>query len=152
MRSFVGCAFGRRALPCKVSLDGGARSEEKTRSDAGILNSQPTLIENVPDAFLDGQDSGEGSRSPMQPIVNILIALLLVQPAGLHAAETVTNSLGMTLVRIAPGTFRMGQDGPPVSGNGDMATHHAEFRSADWDEKPAHRVVTSSPFLDPCGA
>ena len=52
----------------------------------------------------------------------------------------------MTLVRIEPGTFIMGQDGPPIAGNGNMATHHAEFRSADWDEKPAHRVTITQPF------
>jgi formylglycine-generating enzyme required for sulfatase activity len=40
----------------------------------------------------------------------------------------------------------MGQDGPPVAGNGDMATHHAEFRAADWDEKPAHRVTITRHF------
>ena len=27
-----------------------------------------------------------------------------------------------------------------------MATHHEEFRSADWDEKPAHRVTITQPF------
>ena len=52
----------------------------------------------------------------------------------------------MKLVRIEPGTFTMGQDGPPIAGNGNMATHHAEFRSADWDEKPAHRVTITQPF------
>ena len=71
----------------------------------------------------------------------ILTALLLAPLAALHAAEPITNSVGMKLVRIEPGTFTMGQDGPPIAGNGDMATHHAEFRSADWDEKPAHRVT-----------
>ena len=52
----------------------------------------------------------------------------------------------MKLVRIEPGTFTMGQDGPPIAGDGNMATHHAEFRSADWDEKPAHRVTITQPF------
>jgi formylglycine-generating enzyme required for sulfatase activity len=61
-------------------------------------------------------------------------------------AVPITNSLGMKLVRIEPGTFTMGQDGPPVAGKGDMATHPAEFGSADWDEKPAHRVMITRPF------
>jgi formylglycine-generating enzyme required for sulfatase activity len=52
----------------------------------------------------------------------------------------------MKLVRIEPGTFTMGQEGPPIAGNGNMATHHAEFRSADWDERPAHRVTITQPF------
>ena len=72
--------------------------------------------------------------------------LLLTPLAALHAAEPVSNSIGIKLVRIEPGTFMMGQDGPPVAGNGDMATHHAEFRAADWDEKPAHRVTIAKPF------
>jgi hypothetical protein len=38
--------------------------------------------------------------------------LLLAPLAVLHAAEPVTNSIGMKLVRIEPGTFMMGQDGP----------------------------------------
>jgi formylglycine-generating enzyme required for sulfatase activity len=76
-----------------------------------------------------------------------LTVLLLAPLAALHAAEPITNSIGMKLVRIEAGTFTMGQDGPPIAGNGDMATHHAEFRAADWDEKPAHRVTLTQPFL-----
>ena len=63
-----------------------------------------------------------------------------------QAAKPLTNSIGMTLVQIEAGTFIMGQDGPAVSGNGNMATHHAEFGAADWDEKPAHRVGITRPF------
>ena len=40
--------------------------------------------------------------------------LLLAPLAALHAAAPTTNSIGMKLVRIAPGTFTMGQDGPPM--------------------------------------
>jgi formylglycine-generating enzyme required for sulfatase activity len=67
---------------------------------------------------------------------------------GLSADDprVTNNTIGIRLVPIAPGTFTMGQDGPPVAGNGDMATHHAEFRAADWDEKPAHRVTITRPF------
>jgi len=61
--------------------------------------------------------------------------------------STVTNSIGMPLVRIEPGGFMMGQDGPPIAGNGNMATHHAEVHAADWDEKPSHRVTITRPFF-----
>jgi formylglycine-generating enzyme required for sulfatase activity len=74
------------------------------------------------------------------------LSALLLASAALPAAEPITNSLGMKLVRIEPGTFTMGQDGPPISGNGNMATHPAEFSKAEWDEKPAHRVVLTQPF------
>ena len=33
---------------------------------------------------------------------------------SLHAAEPITNSVGMKLMPIQPGTFTMGQDGPPL--------------------------------------
>ena len=77
-----------------------------------------------------------------------LTALLLVPLAALLAEEpkSFTNSIGMKLVRIESGTFTMGQEGPPIAGEGNMATHHAEFRSADWDEKPVHRVTITQPF------
>ena len=40
------------------------------------------------------------------------LSALLLAAAALPAAEPITNSLGMKLVRIEPGTFTMGQDGP----------------------------------------
>ena len=76
----------------------------------------------------------------------VILAALLLAPLAALSAEPITNSIGMKLVRIEPGTFTMGQEGPPIAGNGNMATHHAEFRSADWDEKPAHRVTITQPF------
>ncbi len=82
----------------------------------------------------------------MKTSLALLTALLLAPLAALHAGEAVTNSIDMKLMPIQPGTFTMGQDGPPIAGNGNMATHHAEFRSADWDEKPAHRVTITQPF------
>ena len=64
----------------------------------------------------------------LKHILTFFTALLLAPLATLHAAEPVTNSVGMKLVRIEPGSFTMGQDGPPIAGDGNMATHHAEFR------------------------
>jgi formylglycine-generating enzyme required for sulfatase activity len=60
------------------------------------------------------------------------------------SADTTTNSLGMKLVRIEPGTFLMGQDGPPCDYK--MYAHPTDDRSADVDEKPVHRVTIGSPF------
>jgi formylglycine-generating enzyme required for sulfatase activity len=85
----------------------------------------------------------------MKPTRLILIALSLsVSSVGSvgQTADPITNSIGMKLVRIEQGTFTMGQDGPPLSGNEKMAAHHEEFRAADWDEKPAHRVTITQPF------
>jgi formylglycine-generating enzyme required for sulfatase activity len=54
------------------------------------------------------------------------------------------NSIGMKLVRIEPGTFRMGQDGPQADYK--MWAHPAKCDDADWDERPAHRVTITGPF------
>ncbi|WP_395743883.1 SUMF1/EgtB/PvdO family nonheme iron enzyme [Prosthecobacter sp.] len=64
--------------------------------------------------------------------------------ASLHAAEPVTNSIGMRLVRIEPGAFVMGQDGPAADYK--MVKHPEKFDDADWDEKPAHRVKITQRF------
>jgi formylglycine-generating enzyme required for sulfatase activity len=81
----------------------------------------------------------------MKHILTLITALLHPTLAP-HAAEPITNSIGMNFVRIEAGTFVMGQDGPPIAGRGEMATHPAEFRAADWDEKPAHGVTITQPF------
>ncbi len=86
----------------------------------------------------------------MKHAIKILTALLLAPVGSLHAAESITNSIGMTLVRIEPGTFTMGQDGPPLEDYlrqkrfGEM---HKDFERIDFDEKPAHKVTITQPFL-----
>jgi formylglycine-generating enzyme required for sulfatase activity len=68
---------------------------------------------------------------------------------SLHAAEPITNSIGMKLMPIQPGTFTMGQDGPPLEDYlrqkrfGEM---HKDIDRIDFDEKPAHRVTITQPF------
>jgi len=48
-----------------------------------------------------------------------------------------TNSLGMTFIRVMPGTFTMGvRDGHRIQDSG----------SDDYDEQPAHQVTISKPF------
>ncbi len=71
-------------------------------------------------------------------------------PAGQGTtAEPITNSLGMKLVRVEPGTFTMGQDGPPLEDYlrqkrfGEM---WKDFDRADFDEQPAHPVTITRPF------
>ena len=74
------------------------------------------------------------------------IALLVCAGAGVAAAEAkaVTNSIGMKLVRVEPGAFLMGQDGPAADYN--VKKHAEKFDDADWDEKPAHRVTIRAAF------
>ena len=55
--------------------------------------------------------------------------LLTCAEGGGAMPETVTNSIGMRLARIAPGTFEMGQ-----------------AEGGDFDERPVHRVALTRPF------
>ena len=74
---------------------------------------------------------------------------LLAALAGLSAAEPVTNSLGMKLVRIEPGTFTMGQDGPPLEDYLRQKRINELYKvkeRIDFDEKPAHQVTITQPF------
>jgi formylglycine-generating enzyme len=89
----------------------------------------------------------------MQQRVIPLATLLLVPLTVLHAAatpQTLTNSVGMTLVRIEPGTFTMGQDGPPLEdylGQKRLGEMHKDIDRIDFDETPAHKVTITQPFL-----
>ncbi len=84
----------------------------------------------------------------MKLISILIIGVFFCSPA-LRAAEPITNSLGMKLMRIEPGTFTMGQDGPPLEDYlrqkrfGEM---HKDFDRIDFDEKPAHQVTITQPF------
>lgn len=69
---------------------------------------------------------------------------------GADTPKPVVNSIGMSLVRIEPGAFTMGQDGPPLVdylGSKRMAEMHRDFSRVDFDEKPAHLVMITQPFL-----
>ena len=70
-----------------------------------------------------------------------------VAPTDLHVGKPkeITNSIGMRFVRIEPGQFLMGQDGPRA----DYSTmrHADKCDDADWDERPVHRVKISNAFL-----
>ena len=70
--------------------------------------------------------------------------ILLFTLSSLLSAESLTNSIGMKLVPIPPGSFMMGQNGPPSDYK--IAKHPEKYDDADWDEKPAHRVTITQPF------
>jgi formylglycine-generating enzyme required for sulfatase activity len=86
----------------------------------------------------------------MKLTLTVLAALLPAPLALLHATEPITNSIGMKLVRIEPGSFVMGQDGPPMEDylrQKRMGEMHKDFDRIDFDEKPAHPVTITQPFL-----
>ncbi len=74
-------------------------------------------------------------KETLLPIVLPVVAAALLAASFFNpcrAAEPrYENSLGMTMVRIEPGTFTMG------TADGD---------EGNWDERPAHRVTISKPF------
>jgi formylglycine-generating enzyme required for sulfatase activity len=86
----------------------------------------------------------------MQTRTRFFCLTFLCLLTSLHAAEPVTNSIGIKLVRIEAGTFTMGQDGPPLEDYlrqkrfGEM---YKDIDRIDFDEKPAHKVTITQPFL-----
>ncbi|MEA3208074.1 MAG: hypothetical protein QOE70_1131 [Chthoniobacter sp.] len=84
----------------------------------------------------------------MKQIVIIFVAaLLLTSRSAVHAVDApkeIVNSIGMKLVRLEPGSFNMGQEGPAADYK--VKVHAEKFDDADWDERPAHRVRISAPF------
>src|ERR1051325_11229223 len=84
----------------------------------------------------------------MQRASSVFAILMVFIPAGVRSAalpkdKTFTNSIGMRLVRISPGTFRMGFDGAPVTPEVAFQTWQ---RNGDWDEQPAHDATISGAF------
>jgi formylglycine-generating enzyme len=62
----------------------------------------------------------------------VLFATVLAAVFDIGAQQpAATNSLGMKLVRIEPGTFRMGKAGTRDT----------------WEEQPLHEVTITQPFL-----
>lgn len=85
----------------------------------------------------------------MKQLSAILTALLAATPV-LCSADSVKNSIGMVLVRIEPGTFTMGQDGPPLEdymGQKRLGEMYKDIDRIDYDEKPSHRVALTRPFF-----
>jgi len=103
--------------------------------------------------FIRVKNAGHGLRAdapgapPAEPDANALQAAMLAffntQLKNVATKETV-NSIGMKLVRIEPGMFIMGQDGP--ASDYALVKHPDKFDDSDWDEKPAHRVTIAAPF------
>jgi formylglycine-generating enzyme required for sulfatase activity len=89
----------------------------------------------------------------MNPIRLISFSFFLSVSSAYSAgqtAEPVINSIGMRLARVEPGKFIMGQDGPELENYlkqkrfGEM---YKDIDRIDFDEKPAHQVTITNPFL-----
>ncbi|MHC4193497.1 MAG: formylglycine-generating enzyme family protein, partial [Planctomycetota bacterium] len=92
------------------------------------------------------------SRSVMPFALALLMFLTqtVAMAAKLPESGEYTNSIGMKLVRIKPGTFQMGQLKTPLPseilpifrGRGLFDT----LNVGDYDEKPTHTVKITGPF------
>ena len=75
----------------------------------------------------------------------IIVSAALALAAGSARGDgdgAFTNSLGMRMMRVEPGTFMMGDTpGPDCLKPGD--TH---YDGPHWDEAPKHKVVIGKPF------
>jgi formylglycine-generating enzyme required for sulfatase activity len=79
-------------------------------------------------------------------IAAVSLALLAAAPSS----RVETNSAGMTLVRIEPGTFQMGVESVPLPASVTTAPKGAGSNrpsNGDYDETPVHKVTLTKPFL-----
>lgn len=72
-----------------------------------------------------------------------LVAAATVTLGRTAAPSSHTNSIGMKMVRIDPGSFRMGHDAPL---DAERLGGPALSARGDWDERPAHPVRITYPF------
>jgi formylglycine-generating enzyme required for sulfatase activity len=75
--------------------------------------------------------------------LSLLAWLLSLTPHP--AIEPTTNSIGMALVRIEPGTFTMGQDGPQTDYN--IKNHSGESDRPDGVEEDIKTEKQGNAFL-----
>jgi len=80
----------------------------------------------------------------------ILLTLAAARAARIPSGPTYVNSIGMKFVRIEPGVFQMGHQGPlpweilpHTYGRGDRMD---ALLYGDYDERPVHTVNISKPF------
>jgi formylglycine-generating enzyme required for sulfatase activity len=85
------------------------------------------------------------------PVFTFVAALGLSAVGFAKAAAPITNSVGMTMVPIAPGSFDMGVDSTPLPLELTKGVSGASWDRTDvhgdYDEVPVHRVTITRPFL-----
>ena len=81
--------------------------------------------------------------------LNFCVSARAKPPSRSGEPKEITNSLGMKLVRIDAGSFRMGCLNPtPLAKlrSGFESGHHEYLPNGDWDEQPVHKVTISRAF------
>lgn len=81
----------------------------------------------------------------------VLMLLAVERAADKPPSGSMTNSIDMVLVPIAPGVFEMGADSIPLPAElikgARGVTYDRLTGEGDYDEVPVHRVTISRPFL-----
>jgi len=84
------------------------------------------------------------SASLLAAAVAAVAALIAATPQGN------VNSIGISLVRIEPGTFEMGVDSTPLPNSltkgPSGVIYDRPYSFGDYDEAPVHKVTISRPF------
>src|SRR5689334_8859588 len=74
----------------------------------------------------------------------------VIAAAILAAPKASINSIGMEMVRIAPGSFEMGVDSTPISAallkGPSGVIYDRPSDQGDYDEAPVHKVTITQPF------
>ena len=88
----------------------------------------------------------DSERRTGMVVLALALGGLLAGPATGHAVERPSgpahrNSIGMELVRVEPGSFRMGISRARIPGELRGGRRFAMY--GDFDERPVHRVTIS---------
>ncbi len=82
------------------------------------------------------------SYKSIVPTILVLLSLGQGQSFG-QEPKTFTNSIGMKMIRIEPGSFVMGVEGKPLPKGVALRPY---LKNGDFDESPRHKVTISKPF------
>src|ERR1700732_1930245 len=83
------------------------------------------------------------------PLVLAALIAFAAIVAALPPADSI-NSIGMAMVRIAPGTFEMGIDSTPLANplikGPSGVIYERPSAAGDYEEAPVHKVTITLPF------
>src|SRR5579859_217531 len=163
---FVGTCFRPRSKDLAINLDGPVDVARGLFQVDRTLHLHGNGLRKGSDGE-DASDPGEfhlsrKSTALMLPIcyhgvvIGCLQAmkyatLLLLLPLAAAPPAGSVNSIGMTMVRVAPGSFDMGVDSVPLPkaliAGANGVVYDRTSTKGDFDESPVHKVTITHAFL-----